>query len=120
MCLRVDANGWGNGAGTHVSVHVFFMNAEYVPWMMNELNGESGRNEYYFAIQLVSHKGPDEKTVQYILNKSSYMKNDIGHATNLGYGITRFVSHNDLESSSSDSRQFIVNDCLTWRVSRIN
>ena len=46
MCLRVDANGWGNGAGTHVSVHVFFMNAEYVPWMMNELNGESGRNEF--------------------------------------------------------------------------
>ena len=118
MCLRVDANGWGDGAGTHVSVHVFFMNAEYVPCMMGELRTS---NAFYFTIQLVNHKSeqdPHEKAVQYLLNDRG--GNDRGHATSLGYGITQFISHNELKSSSSDSRQFIVNDCLTWRVSRIS
>ena len=123
MCLRVDANGWGDGTGTHVSVHVFFMNAEYDQHMMNELTGSGGRSllatgAYYVTIQLVNHKieqGPHEKTVQYILNRGTF-KGDTKHETSLGYGITQFISHDDLESSS-DSRQFIINDCLTWRVS---
>ena len=125
MCIRVDANGWGNGAGTHVSVHVFFMNAEYDHSMMNELKGSGSscfeNSAYYFTIQLVNHKieqGPHEKTVQYILNKRNFKGEAEGHETSLGYGITQFISHNDLESSSSDSRQFIINDCLTWRVSK--
>ena len=123
MCLRVDANGWGNGAGTHVSVHVFFMNAEYDSYMINELNGSGSSYQnsvYYFTIQLVNHnieQGPHKKTVHYILDRTDESE---GHKTSLGYGITQFISHNDLESSSSDSRQFIVNDCLTWRVSAIN
>ena len=29
MCLRVDANGNGTGAGTHVSVFVYLMRGEY-------------------------------------------------------------------------------------------
>ena len=115
MCLRVDANGRGDGAGTHVSVHVFFMNAEYVPCMMGELRTS---NSFYFTMQLVNHKSeqdPHLKAVQHVLKDTC--GNDEGHATSLGYGITRFISHNDLESSS-DRRQFIVNDCLTLRVAQ--
>ena len=29
MCINVHANGWSNGAGTHVSVTVYLMRGEY-------------------------------------------------------------------------------------------
>ena len=29
MCVSVDANGWGGGAGTHVSVNLYLMRGEY-------------------------------------------------------------------------------------------
>ena len=55
MCLSIDANGWGDGAGTHVGVGVFMMKGEFdshLKWpFMGEIN-----------IQLVNQKEGGENT----------------------------------------------------------
>ena len=40
MCLEVDANGWGDGSGTHVSAVIRFMRGEYDDDLLWPFRGE--------------------------------------------------------------------------------
>ena len=111
MCIRVDANGWGDGAGTHVSVHVFFMEGN--------CRVQLDRTNFYFyvTIQLVNHSNEQdqyEKTLCFVGGDPKYRKTH-GDMTKLGCGIPQFIAHDDIESST-DTKLYIINDCLTWRV----
>ena len=64
MCIRVDANSWGDGAGTHVSVHVFFMEGNYSAQVVHY-------SSFYhdITIQLVNHSNEQdqyEKTLCFV------------------------------------------------------
>ena len=48
MCIFVDANGRGSGAGTHVSVYVHLMRGEYDSRLVWPFRGD-------ITIQLVNH-----------------------------------------------------------------
>ena len=49
MCLRIDANGWGIGRGTHVSVSVFMMKGEFDSHLQWPFKGE-------VTVQLVNQR----------------------------------------------------------------
>ena len=95
MCLRVDANGRGEGAGTHVSVHVCLMNAEY----------ENARSKGFLNLSCdlsIALKNYDDKhqysvmmTVHGLLLKGSVLSKFKEDKTTLGYGIDQFVTHKE-------------------------
>ena len=112
MCIRVDANGWGDGAGTHVSVHVYRMQGAHDYELYK-------KNTYSITIQLVNHKNEQDqhkKTVHGLLYNHGRETED---KTIIGYGIPQFIAHDDVESST-ETRMYLVNDCMTWRVCYIN
>ena len=53
--IRVDANGWGDGAGTHVSVYVFFMEVN------NHVPVDRTSFCYDVTIQLVNHSNEQDQ-----------------------------------------------------------
>ena len=61
MSLRVDANGWESGAGTHVSVGVHLMQGEYDDNLVWPFKGA-------ITLQLVNHRADEghvERTVPF-------------------------------------------------------
>ena len=118
MCLRVDANGRGDGAGTHVSVHVCLMNAER----------ENARSKGFMnlscdlTIALMKYDNysdkrrcPARKTVHGLLLKGSVLSKFKQDKTTLGYGIDRFVTHDE----AAKTHVCIWNDFMTLKVCSI-
>ena len=110
MCLRVDANGRGEGAGTHISVHVCLMNAEH----------ENARSKGFLNLSCdlsiaiyncfsSSSSYTFHKIVHGLLLKGSVFSKFKEDKTNLGYGIDQFVTH-------EVAKRYTNNDLLKWRV----
>ena len=53
MCIKVDANGWGKGAGTHVNLGVILMRGEYDSRLVWPFRGD-------ITIQLVNHNSSQD------------------------------------------------------------
>lgn len=109
MCLRVDANGWGNGKGTHLSVHIYMMKGEFdehLEWPF--LGG--------ITIQLLGQDNFHSVEVSFTENTPlSYS----GRVTETeiarnGWGYSQFISHDDLYT-----KMFLMNSCLYFRISKI-
>ena len=111
MCLRVDANGWGDGAGTHVSVHVFFMEGSDV-----DLSDDSFHCKV--TIKLVNHKSTSDRSNEKTLCFAGGHPKYDGRKVNLDCVITKFISHSDVESSDN-YKLYVINDYLTWRVTNV-
>ena len=118
MCLRVDVNGWGYGCGTHVSVYVHLMRGEYDSSLMWPFRGD-------ITIQLVNHSNEQDyrvRTVQFNDSAVAYGSADRvsggGDIATRGCGTQQFISHSMIEASN-DTRRYINNDCLTFRVTKL-
>ena len=117
MCIRVDANGSGNGAGTHVSVLIHLMRGEYDSRLVWPFRGD-------ITIQLVNHSDNDshrEKTVQF--SDAAVAAGDSDRVTEgdravTGRGCGKFITHTKVESST-DTRRYIIDDSLTFRITKI-
>ena len=111
MCLRVDANGWGNGKGTHVSVHVYLMKGAFDEHLKWPFRGE-------ITIQLLGQNRPHTVTVAFSADSTTApyasrvtSENEMSGS---GWGCSWFISHNELYT-----QQFLVNNCLYFRISKI-
>ena len=117
MRIKVDANGLGSGAGTHVSVYVRLMRGEYDSRLVWPFRGG-------VTIQLVNHNTDDhhlEGTVPFndaAVASGSSDRVTSGDRAAKGWGYTTFVSHTDVESSTS-TRRYIVNNSLTFRITKV-
>ena len=104
MCLRVDAND-GDGAGTHVSVHVCLMRGEHDDQLKWPFQG-------VIVIQLLNQKKDQEHIVE-IINFITARVTSSGKGIALGF--TQCISHARVESTTRTT-QYLHNDCLKWRV----
>ena len=111
MCIRVDANGWGDGAGTHLSVHTYCMRCDIL--------SKYKCYDYMITIQLVNHKNEQNQHEKTVHGSTYEYRKVTKDKTYLGYGNPQFITHADVESSS-ETRLHLFNDCLTWRVCRID
>ena len=117
ICIRVDANGWGYGAGTHVSVYVHLMRGEYDSRLVWPFRGD-------IAIQLANHSSDHdyhEKTVVFNDAAAAYGSADrvtSGKTATRGCGTQQFISHTLVESFT-ETRRYINNDCMTFKVIKI-
>ncbi len=105
ICLSVDANGWGGGKGTHVSVAVHFMRGEFDDSLKWPFRGS-------ISIQLVDqNRQPNTiHTLVYddrvpIESCSRVMYSERG-ATG-GWGPFKFLAHNMLKKPLFNDNQLI-------------
>ena len=117
MCINVDANGSGDGAGTHVSVYVHLMRGEYDSRLVWPFRGD-------ITILLVNHSNDqDHHELSGHFNDAAVAAGSANRVTTgeratRGRGYDKFISHTDVESSTR-TRRYIINDCLTFRVTKI-
>ena len=114
MCLRVDANGKGDGEGTHVSVYACLMrgdNDANLQWpfegaiivsLLNQL--EDGQHH---TRQLWT---PDEVTEDVNGRVTE------GERAGIGWGFPQFIPQEDLSYSGDMNCQYLKNDILFFRV----
>ena len=115
MCISVDAN----GLGTHVSVFVRLMRGEYDSRLVWPFRGD-------ITIQLVNHNNDRdhcERTVNFNDAASGTLRVSdtgvtVGVRADYWRGCDRFITHTKVESTTK-ARQCIVNDCLTFRITKI-
>ena len=117
MYLEVNANGYGAGADTHVSVYVYLMRGEHddqLKWPFQSvitvqlLNQKSDRKHY-------------EMTIRYndaAIAGGCSARVTSGERAKNGRGIHRAISHTEVESTTRTT-QYLHNDCLKWRVTNI-
>ena len=113
MCLRVDANGFGNGKTTHVSVFVNLLEGEYDDQLKWPFRGD-------ITIQLLnqsSDKGHREMTVPFHDTlDDEYAGRAVGQKRAKGWGYYAFKAHTDL---NTENKAYLKNDCLKFRISKI-
>ena len=110
ICLRVDANGWGTGKGTHVSVGVYFMRGEFdnsLKWpfrgvisvqLLDQVDGknhETGKTTY------------DNRTPNTSCARVREGERRVGR------GIARFIAHTELEP------KYLQNDTLLFQIHKV-
>ena len=115
MCLRVDANGYGNGKGTHVSVFVNMMrgdNDDNLKWpfkgtikvsLLNQL--EDGQHH----TKQVWSPGSD-------VPESNSRRVTEGERGKHSWGYSQFICHRDLIYKVDHNCQYLKNDTLFFRV----
>ena len=94
MCISLDANGIGGGAGTHVTVSARLMkgeNDDHLPWpftgkvTVELLNQLEDKNHY--STTILFHLNVDKKISQRVVNDER---------SSAGWGRPRYISHSEL------------------------
>ena len=116
MCIEVYSNGFDDGAGSHVSVYVHLMRGEYDSRLVWPFKGD-------ITIQLVNCN-TDDHLEEIVFFDDDAVAGGVADRVTSGdiateaRGIPEFISHTDVESSSSTSR-YIDNNSLTFRITKV-
>ena len=115
MCLSIDANGWGDGKGTHVGVGLFMMKGEFDSHLKWPLKGG-------ITVELVNQKDGGVKYERKLAaNEQSeelvkvFQRVTEGERATSGFGYSQFISHTDLYKPEED-KEYLLNDTLIFRV----
>ena len=116
MSLRVDANGAGSGAGTHVSMGVCLMRGEHDDKLKWPFRGD-------ITIQLLNQMS-DQEHVEHTISfdYNAILNGFAARVTSGEYGkgwvYIQFISHTAVKSTTRTT-QYLHNDCLKWKVTNI-
>ncbi len=113
VVINIDANGYNEHKGTHVSVWVYLMRGEYddqleFPFkgtikfeLLNQLEDKNHHCESY------THDGTLDCSKRVI----------DGERSNGAQGVQDFISHKDLGHNTTKNCQYLQDDCLVFRIS---
>ena len=116
MCIRVFANGTGNGKGSHISVYAVLMKGDYDDYLTWPFTGT-------VTIQLLNQledKNHREGSVTFRQDQecSNRVLNDRQKMESLrDWGKSRFISHENLDYRQVKNCQYLKDDSLVFRVS---
>jgi len=114
MCIRVDADGYGDGEGTHVSVYAYLMrgkNDDNLSWPF--------RGEVTFTLlNQLEDKNHHTERVTYIEDKDDGANRRVvdGDRGPIGRGRSQFISHDKLGYYKWYNCQYLKDDCLYFRI----
>ena len=119
MCLRVYANGYGDGVGTHVSVFVNLMRGEHDDKLTWLFRGD-------ITIQLMNQKRDQdhvENIADFADGNGAAGSETSGRVTSeerakCSWGFHNFISHTKLESTT-DTQQYLKNNRIKFRVNKV-
>ena len=109
MCLRVDANGWGRGKGTHMSVFVCLMRGEFDDLLKWPFRGDvtmqlkKTNPPYYERVFPMNEKTPNRHVCKPTKER------------NTAWGYFQYISHADLYAGGylkDDKLVFCVSDIV--------
>ena len=115
MCLKVLANGNRNGKDTHVSVYIFLMrgdNDNNLKWpfkgtikvsLLNQLEDGQHHTEELWS--------PDEGVPEDTSGRVT-----VGERASKGWGLQKFISHQDLSYCSNKNCQYLKGNTLLLRM----
>ncbi len=112
MCLRVDANGMLEGAGTHVSVFACLMKGDHddtLTWPF------TGRVIVELLNQLEDKNHP-KRTITFLADNDT-SERVVDDERGIGWGFQKFISHAALNYNASTNTQYLKDDTLVFRVS---
>ena len=118
LFLKVRANGYGNGKGTHISIYASLMKGDYdnnLQWpfegdiVIELLNWRENNNHYNCGdtIDLNKHNDPDGSITSRVTEGEYACK---------VWGIFRFISHSSLLYNPDTNTEYLQDDCLRLRV----
>ena len=114
MCLRVDANGDGDGKDTHVSVSAYLMRGEFddhLKWpfqgrvVLQLCNQLEDKRHHGHTISFSETEDPN--TISRVTD---------GKRAESGWGTSTLIAHNDLNFNRANNCQYLKNDCLRFRI----
>ena len=112
MCIRVDANGFGGAAGTHVSVYACLMkgkNDDNLPWpftgeiIITLLNQLADRNHCTDKASF----SQDSETSRRVVTSERASR---------GYELRKFLPHNRLAHDAAKNCHYLKDDCLFFQM----
>ena len=114
--LRVDANGWGAGKDTHLSVGVRLMKGENDKSLKWPMNSE-------ITIQVLNwreDKGHVEKIIDHyntsIANRTRVVDGEIAPRSRVD---PQVIPHKELDYNADNNTEYLCNDTLCFRVSKV-
>ena len=118
MCLRVDANSWGDVAATHLSAANYLMRGEHDDDLLWPFRGE-------ITFQLINHRA-DEGHVEYTVDFDDSVPDSVtcrvmeGERAPAGQGTDMFIPHSALQCNESWNTEYLCrSDSLEFRVTRV-
>ena len=117
MCIRVDANGYGIGKGTHVSVFLYLMPGIFDDDLEWPFQGN-------VTIELVNRLNPMSNLVREIRFSRTSDPEIVGKVTSrdraaIGWGLTKFIAHSELVYNADEQTQYLKHDSLIFRISKV-
>ena len=117
MYINVYANGYGDGAGTHVSVYLFLMRGIFDDDLKWPFQGD-------ITVELVNQLNPTSILVREI--RFSHISDPavVGRVTSgdraaIGWGWERFIAHSELYNNADKQTQYLKHDSLIFRISKV-
>ena len=117
ICVRIDANGYDIGRGTHVSVYTYFMRGEYDDELIWPFCGK-------IEIELLNQNADDHHH-KYVIYYDDSVPDYDKHAQRVtigdkscGWGNPKFISHEFLKKPDSKV-QYLKDNCLKFRVHKV-
>ena len=111
MCVRVDANGDGDAAGTHVSVFGSLMkgrNDDNLPWPFTGKVTITLLNQLTYENHYTASFSQDHMASRRVVS---------GEMATTGYGQPTFISHNQLRYDVvKKCCQYLKDDCLYFQI----
>ena len=108
MCVRVDANGHGQGKHTHTSIYIHLMKGEFDDQLKWPFRGE-------VTVKLVNQKqdrGHHDGTVS-CTDDTPGSRVTEGERSKDGWGASNFITYADLQA------KYLMNDCLRMRIKKV-
>ena len=115
MCLKVYANGYGCGKGTHVSVYVTLMrgdNDNNLKWPFKGTIKVSLLNQLEDGQHYTRQLWPPDRNVP----ENACKRVTEGARARGAYGVHKFIPHKNLAYKSDNKQHFLKNDTLFFRV----
>lgn len=108
MCLNIDANGYGEGKDTHVSVFIYLMQGDFDSQLKWPFQGN-------ICVQLVNQEGNNDHHEKSIEFKESSGEKSTGRVlhkerADSAPGIRKFIKHDSLKP------QYLKDGCLQFEV----
>ena len=110
--LKFDANGCGDGKGTHVSVFLLLMKGENdddLTWPV----------KYKCAVTFLNQlkdEGHHEHTVNSPEDEKECVSRVLSGEKGTGWGCTQFIAHTKLDLQEEEQCQYLKDDSLYFRV----
>ena len=117
MCLNVDANGYGDGEGTHVSVWAYLMRGEFDDNLKWPFQGG-------VTVAMLNQLEDGNHTTETIRFTTTTEAKYVGRVTGRerapsGLGSPTFIAHTDLDYNPVKNCQYLKYDCLHFRIVKV-